>query len=720
MEFYAANSAVGLKGERLTRVLPTLKQLQIHVVLPEKRVLFADAIDAIGEKIFHVRLIDRDAAATLERARQDLFKTEERFTIAQYYAVAAISNWWLDRVERIRDINALGFAAKSRAQVNALWYAALKPILVKYSGRAIGVFAEGDEAQSEVYRRLIRFRRRKQQQKERQQQLLLQQQAQQADGSAPLSPRDMIQMHTPLAHFFRQGMVEIEEEEEQKEDDSWKYAIEDAGSSSGESWAEEGDNAYWRAPNRRGFVTVADLLQRERHRRDFERRLRPQDQEALHAMPLRTRRRWEAAPMPAAEDLLDAPPQPEPIQPLTQHLTSTSTSTRAGGGGSEAPAGRHGRGTGTRNGGTGKGNVHSATNDTSTADAASAIGVGGWNGGVGNARSRAAGGAAATSDNASNVAGGGPHDSLSATSNGAAKASAPSAAAGAVTAQPFGTGDAALLDSAFAVSAADARMNAASTTTDAAFLANSRRQRRRVDGEGAWEAAARSPGDSPSSAPYVSLRSSAYGATAKPEETAAARRVIATACDGAVTVHGPSRTFAHVASLTVGRQAALDDELADLESRIDAERVLQARRLAEVRVPTKKSGVATTLHVATPGGGATDFSRRGGGFDRGAATASASATVAGASAETYIGAGASSLAALREAILDVSARGRAQATRAGVEGATRDAAVIAPPPSQQQQRRHLGSSRGARSVTSSSWASSPHRSPSPVRREPSL
>ena len=81
---------IGLLGKERKDILPTMKQLDFPITYPEQRVLFADAVDAIGEVVFDMKLVDSIATRKYLKMRYDMDMYGQGNTMAEYYAASVI------------------------------------------------------------------------------------------------------------------------------------------------------------------------------------------------------------------------------------------------------------------------------------------------------------------------------------------------------------------------------------------------------------------------------------------------------------------------------------------------------------------------------------------------------------------------------------------------------------------------------------------------------
>eukprot|EP00755_Sulcionema_specki_P032695 Sspe_Gene.19890::Locus_7276_Transcript_1_1_Confidence_1.000_Length_6714::g.19890::m.19890/K04854/CACNA1G; voltage-dependent calcium channel T type alpha-1G len=91
-------SPIGFADCEVREILPSLLHLDFPVT-KESEILFIDAIDAIGETVFKIKLVDREATrGHLGSRRKDLRKDQERyqnmFTIGDWYAACVIQAAW--------------------------------------------------------------------------------------------------------------------------------------------------------------------------------------------------------------------------------------------------------------------------------------------------------------------------------------------------------------------------------------------------------------------------------------------------------------------------------------------------------------------------------------------------------------------------------------------------------------------------------------------------
>eukprot|EP01060_Flectonema_neradi_P008437 TRINITY_DN1601_c4_g1_i1.p1 TRINITY_DN1601_c4_g1~~TRINITY_DN1601_c4_g1_i1.p1 ORF type:complete len:2245 (+),score=298.91 TRINITY_DN1601_c4_g1_i1:109-6843(+) len=88
------NPPIGLKGKDKVHILRLMKHLDFPITWPDQNVLFADAVDAIGEAIFNIHLLDSLATRKYLKTenRMELYKFG--FTIAQWCAACIIQSAW--------------------------------------------------------------------------------------------------------------------------------------------------------------------------------------------------------------------------------------------------------------------------------------------------------------------------------------------------------------------------------------------------------------------------------------------------------------------------------------------------------------------------------------------------------------------------------------------------------------------------------------------------
>eukprot|EP01059_Diplonema_ambulator_P035238 TRINITY_DN8219_c0_g1_i1.p1 TRINITY_DN8219_c0_g1~~TRINITY_DN8219_c0_g1_i1.p1 ORF type:complete len:2180 (+),score=671.96 TRINITY_DN8219_c0_g1_i1:76-6615(+) len=85
---------IGLIGRRQKDILPTVKQLDFPITWPEQQVLFVDAIDAIGETVFDIKLVDSVATRKYLKMTDRMQLYQYGWTIAHWYACSVIQTAW--------------------------------------------------------------------------------------------------------------------------------------------------------------------------------------------------------------------------------------------------------------------------------------------------------------------------------------------------------------------------------------------------------------------------------------------------------------------------------------------------------------------------------------------------------------------------------------------------------------------------------------------------
>lgn len=336
MEYYAAHCAVGLEGEQHASIIPTLKQLQVPVTRGRQEVLFADAIDAIGEKIFHVRLVSEHAAH--QRAKKMAIEYAWNYQVCDYYCSVIIQRAWREYLKYKYDPNG------SPRQRFKRWDAVLGPILQQvWAHHAQGIFGEETAEEAAKLRKLTKGRKRKGAQ-------MGVEEAAAVDGTladdSPQEQKRHIKQRLTVADALAAKMMAVDEEE--KEDESWREAIEDVGSD-GSSDPDELDETYWLSENSRRawkrqqedalargdrrhvqfaippdytrpepfqLLTLSQLIQRRRrHERIYA---NPQVSAKLSRIH-RKERTWQAL-VPHEEDLAEVVHQAKPLSKNQQIL----------------------------------------------------------------------------------------------------------------------------------------------------------------------------------------------------------------------------------------------------------------------------------------------------------------------------------------------------------------------------------------------------------------
>ena len=354
MEYYAAHCAIGLGGESVASTIPTLRQLTVPVTFPRQEVLFADAIDAIGEKIFHVKLIDSKTNAVHRKAKEKAREYQGDFQIVDYYCATVIQAAFREYSRFKRDPNGRG-----GRKAFGRWNAVLAPILQQvWAHGAAGVFGDESAEDAAKLRRLTRGRKRKDAGGRK---------GEEDDDDGPASPTTEksdpatpggkhIRQKMSIADALKNKMMAIDD---LVEDTSWMNAIEDTYSldddDPDEQFEEElpGEDFWLTAADRRRrqewnlrrakerraqlasgqffsqaeafaasskaaeaagefqvdrLITLNELLQRRKRFKDFDARLNDKGKSVAACVPDALRRRWRPLPMPPEHELLPLPP----------------------------------------------------------------------------------------------------------------------------------------------------------------------------------------------------------------------------------------------------------------------------------------------------------------------------------------------------------------------------------------------------------------------------
>eukprot|EP00755_Sulcionema_specki_P026896 Sspe_Gene.86705::Locus_57457_Transcript_2_3_Confidence_0.286_Length_6983::g.86705::m.86705 len=85
---------LGLAGQPQRNILPHLRHLDFPITWPEQHVLFADAIDAIGESVFEIKLLDSILTRKYLRTHNRMDLYQYGFTVVQWLAAAVIQTSW--------------------------------------------------------------------------------------------------------------------------------------------------------------------------------------------------------------------------------------------------------------------------------------------------------------------------------------------------------------------------------------------------------------------------------------------------------------------------------------------------------------------------------------------------------------------------------------------------------------------------------------------------
>ena len=85
---------IGLKGKEKVEVLRLLQHLDFPITWPDQNVLFADAVDAIGEAIFKIHLLDSLATRKYLKTENRMELYQYGFTIAHWCAACIIQSAW--------------------------------------------------------------------------------------------------------------------------------------------------------------------------------------------------------------------------------------------------------------------------------------------------------------------------------------------------------------------------------------------------------------------------------------------------------------------------------------------------------------------------------------------------------------------------------------------------------------------------------------------------
>jgi hypothetical protein len=313
MEYYAAHCAIGLAGEEHASTIPTLKQLRIAITMPRQEVLFADAIDAIGEKIFHVQLVNETQGQA--KAKKNAAEYLQRWRVVDYYCAVLIQQAYRDYIKRKYDPDSATKRFKK-------WDAVLGPVLQHiWSHHAVGVFGEETAEDAAKIRKLTRGRRRDRHAEEV---------GESRDEDSAAGSKH-IKEKLSLKAALEERMVDVDDEV--VEDDSWKYAIQDV-SSDGSSDPDEIDEEFWlsddarrrkRAMQAQGMaysvsrdsagqlVSLHDLIQRYRRQHQSRQRWSAASARKVAKLPPRARPKWEPLPMPSGEEMTHIVRQPKPM-----------------------------------------------------------------------------------------------------------------------------------------------------------------------------------------------------------------------------------------------------------------------------------------------------------------------------------------------------------------------------------------------------------------------
>lgn len=142
MERLAAKYAFGLRGEDSRSYIASLKQLQVPISIqfaPDGRaqchVLFNDALNVIGELLFHRKLTDERTQELETALKDEATEYDLDYYVHHHYCVQVIQTWWKDRLDTVNRY--------------ATWSRFLAPLLKQlYDRNAVAVLGGGEDAGS--------------------------------------------------------------------------------------------------------------------------------------------------------------------------------------------------------------------------------------------------------------------------------------------------------------------------------------------------------------------------------------------------------------------------------------------------------------------------------------------------------------------------------------------------------------------------------------------
>eukprot|EP00754_Rhynchopus_humris_P029783 Rhum_TRINITY_DN15235_c12_g1::Rhum_TRINITY_DN15235_c12_g1_i1::g.146205::m.146205 len=85
---------IGLVGMKSKDIMPAIKKLDFPITWPEQRVLFADAVDAIGEAVFEIQLLDSIATRKYLKVSNNMDLYQHGWTMTDWYAASIIQTAW--------------------------------------------------------------------------------------------------------------------------------------------------------------------------------------------------------------------------------------------------------------------------------------------------------------------------------------------------------------------------------------------------------------------------------------------------------------------------------------------------------------------------------------------------------------------------------------------------------------------------------------------------
>jgi hypothetical protein len=98
MRVYAETQTIGLHGCSQGSIIPSLRLLKVVVTMPRQEILFFDAVNAIGEKIYHAQLVDDRIYKAYEQLKLEASETQVPFV--QWYAVSRVQEIFRQRMRR--------------------------------------------------------------------------------------------------------------------------------------------------------------------------------------------------------------------------------------------------------------------------------------------------------------------------------------------------------------------------------------------------------------------------------------------------------------------------------------------------------------------------------------------------------------------------------------------------------------------------------------------